>query len=135
MALLDDIADYLTSGSVASTIYAGHMPAVPDAAVCVYETGGVAPVHGMGNVPGRAKFERPRIQVVSRGEALGYQDARATAQAAFLLLDGMPQREINGTRYLWGAAVQSPFLMGMDEQARPLIAFNVDIVRAMSTST
>lgn len=133
---MTDVLDYLTTGGISTTsLFAGQMPASPDAAVCVYETGGLGPVKAMGNTAGQAKFERPRVQIVSRGARFGYADARAVAQEAFLLLDGMPSRSVNGRRYLWGSAIQSPFTMGADEQGRPLIAFNVDLVCDMSTST
>lgn len=136
--LVDDIATYLSSqvGLTPGTdLFLGTMPDSPDAVVCVYESGGLSPIKAMGNVAGAAKVERPRIQVVSRGVAFGYEDARATAHAVFLKLDGLPFRQINGITYHWGSALQSPFLMGVDEQGRPSIACNYDIVRQMSTST
>jgi hypothetical protein len=58
--------------------------------------------------------------------------ARAPPHSVFKLLSGLPTRSINGTAYKWGAARQSPFLMGRDESGRVLIACNYDIVKEVS---
>lgn len=137
--LLNDLGDYLSSGgigTVGTDLFLGTLPTAPDNAVAIYETGGLGAIHAMNPNAGQAKVERPRIQVVSRGGANSYEAARAVAQKAWLLLDGLPTRTINGTQYHWGACVQSPFLMGRDEPAnRPLIAFNVDLVKALSSTS
>lgn len=137
--LLDDIADYLSSGStgalgvVGTEIFKGLIPAeAKDAITVVYETGGQAPVHAMGAGPGTAVFERPRVQVVCRASEYDYESARTRAQVVFEKLDAMPTRSINGVTYKWGAAVQSPFMMGRDANKRPLVACNYDIVKDMS---
>lgn len=130
--------DYLSSGGVGTAgtdLFAGLMPASPDNAVTVYETGGRATVHAMHGSAGQAVVEQPRVQVVSRGATDSYEAARAVAQKAFLLLDGLPSRTINGVSYFWGSAVQSPFLMGRDEQGRPLVAFNADIFKQLSSTS
>lgn len=137
--LLNDIGDYLSTGGVGTLgtdLFLGMMPPNPDLAICVYEAGGLASLHAMGNVAGQAKVERPRIQVVVRGGSTGYENARALAQKAFKLLDGLPNRAINGTTYFWGAAVQPVFLMGRDGAShRPLLAFNVDILKELSSTS
>jgi hypothetical protein len=136
--LLDDMLTYLSSGGVATSgtnLFAGILPPNPDAAVAVYETGGRGTAKAMGNVAGQAHVEYARVQVVSRGSQFGYAAARQTAQKAFLLLDGLPRRTINGVQYHWASAIQTPFLMGLDEQQRPMIAFNVDVVKALSSTS
>lgn len=131
--LLDDLADYLSSGGIASPIYKGVMPEGTDAAVAIYETGGTAPVHAMNPAAGMAVVERPSVQVVCRAAADDYEAARTKAHAIFKLLDGLPTRSINGVEYKWGSARQSPFLFGRDEAGRVLIACNYDIVKELST--
>jgi len=134
--LLDDMQTYLTSGGAGTAgtdLFVGSLPPSPDTALVVYETGGLTTIHTMGNTPGQAAVERPTIQVVTR--AATYQTARALSQKAFLLLDGLPKRTINGTQYYWGAARQSPFLMDRDEKDRYLVAFNVDIIKDLSTTS
>jgi len=135
--LLNDMVTYLSSGggwTGGTNLFAGLLPPTPDEAIAIYETGGTAPEHTMGNVAGAGVLERPRVQVISRAST--YEVARANAQKAWLLLDKLPTRTINGVQYYYGQAVQSPFLMGRDEQqGSPLVAFNVDILKAMSTTS
>jgi hypothetical protein len=133
--LLDDIADYLSSGgigTVGTDLFKGTFPDAPDAAVCVYETGGLPPVHAMNALPGQAVLRRPRVQVVCRAAADDYASARSKAEDVYRLLDGFPHRLINGVQYHWGSAVQEPFPGGRDEKARVLVTCNYDISRAMS---
>ena len=133
--LIDDVLDYLSSGGVGNpgtTLFGGFMPDMPDVATAVYETGGLASVHAMNPVAGAAVVEMPRVQVVCRASGYDYATARATAHSAFKLLDGLPTRSINGTKYLWASAVQSPFLMGRDQAGRVQVACNYDIVKELS---
>lgn len=130
--VLDDMFTYLTSGGLSTgMVFLGIMPTTPETAMTVYEAAGLRPDHAMGNVAGRAVMERPTVKVVSRAQS--YQTARTNAQTAFVLLDGLPRRTINGVQYHYGHALQSPFLMGRDEQGRPLVAFNVELMKDMTT--
>jgi hypothetical protein len=130
--LLEDLSDYLSSGGIATPIYKGLAPESPEAVVVLYETGGLAPTHSMNAAAGQAVVENPRVQVVCRAGQYDYSAARTSADAVFKLLDGLPRRSINGVEYLWGAAVQSPFLMGRDESGRVLVACNYQIVKRLS---
>lgn len=131
--LLDDIADYLSTsglGTVGTNIFKGGFPPdAPDASVCVYETGGFGTVHAMHSQPGNAVVERPRIQVVARAAEYDYATARSTSQAAFLLLDGLRNRTINGKRYLWITSLHSPFSIGADDNRRVRIGMNYDVMK------
>ncbi len=135
--ILDDIADYLSSGGlgvVGTTIFKGFMPGPPvvDAVLVIYETGGQEPQRAMSAFAGETVVvERPRIQVVCRDTANDYEAASVVAARAYAMLDGMPTREINGVSYKWGAAVQPPFPMGRDKAGRVLVACNYDIVKEM----
>lgn len=136
--LLDDIADYLSSGgigTVGTDLFKGFMPETPDVAVVVVETGGRSPDRAMGAGPGgtTVAMEWPRVQVICRNTQFDYSAARSKAHDVFKLLEGMPTRTINGTAYFWGAAVQSPFPIGRDDDARVLIGCNYDIAKALST--
>ena len=139
--VLDDIADYLTSqggsgvGTLGTDLFKGFMPDTPDIAVAIYETGGLEPERAMTSAAGQVVVERPRVQVVARAQAYDYQVARTRIHNAFVLLEGMAARSINGTAYKYGSAVQSPFPMGRDSDGRVLICCNFDIVKALSTST
>lgn len=135
--LLDDICDLLSSGGTTSdgtALFAGLMEETPERAVCVYETGGQRPYLAMTGTVGRVVAERPRIQVVARGAQMDYTTARLKINDCYRLLHNVGDRQINGVSYLWIAAVQSPFPMGKDENQRPLVAMNFDVVKAMSTA-
>lgn len=131
--ILDDIADYLTSGGMANVLTNGFDERSADGSLALYETGGFGTEHTMGNTPGSAIAEQPRIMAVARSTS--YAVARGVIQQAFLRLDGLPERTINGTRYFWGQAVQSPYLLSRDAQGKVEIAFNVDILKGMSTTS
>lgn len=135
--LLDDIADYLSSGglgTVGTDIYKGFMPETPNIVLTVYETGGQEPSRGMAASPGQMQNERPRVQVVVRCSEYDYQTARTKLNDAFRLLDGFGDRDINGVRYKWIGAIHSPALMGRDEQGRVKLVCNFDVVKALSTA-
>lgn len=132
--LLDDLADYLSTSGISGTIYKGVMQETPDAAVGIYETGGIASVKAMNPNPGQAVLEQPSVQIVCRDVPEEYSVARLKAQNIFAVMDGMPTRSINGVEYKWGSARQSPFLLGRDEAGRVLIACNYDIKKALSTA-
>lgn len=132
--LLDDICDYLSSGGIAGTIYAGFLPETPDAAMVVYESGGRPPSVAMTPTAGTVSMEWPSVQVVCRDVAFEYAAARSRAHDVFKLMQGLPARTINGTQYHWATARQSPFLMGRDEPGRVLVACNFDIAKALSTA-
>lgn len=131
--LLDDIDDLLTTGGVTTTIYRGYMPPSPDEAVQIIETGGLAPIHAMSGGPGNAVVERPTFQVIRRSPA--YARARAEMNVIWKLLDGHGDVTVNGTRYQWIEARQSPFPLGQDESGRWLLACNFLAAKALSTST
>lgn len=135
--LLDELGDYLSTngvGTEGTDLFFGYLPEAQGARVmtALYETGGLGAAHGMAASPGQAKAERPRLQVVVRSTS--YQAARLKAQDAWRLLDGLGDVTLNGVRYLGVYAVQSPFLMGRDEQNRPLVACNYDVTKSLSTA-
>lgn len=135
--ILDDLCDYLTTGSIGLTtntnLWGGKMPPDPATAVAIYETGGVGPVHAFSTGPGNAVLERPRVMVVVR--STGYSSGRQTAHNIWKRLDGAGDFTINGCRYAWIGAVQSPFFLKFDGNDRPLFACNFDVSKALTAST
>jgi hypothetical protein len=132
--LVNDLADYLSSGGVGTVgtdIFMGAQFGEADPSIAILLTGGSASVHTNRSGPGLAAIERPRVQIVTR--SLNSSTAMTRAQAAFKLLDGMRERQINGIRYLWTAAVQPPFTLERDENNRTHVVFNVDVHRERST--
>lgn len=135
--LLDDIAQILSTGGTTSDgtlIKKGYMPEQPDAVVAIYETGGQGPIRAMRSSPGQPVAEQPRIQVVVRGAANDYATPRLKINDIYRLLEGYGDQTVNGVRYLWIGAVQSPFLMRRDEVSRPMLAVNFDVTKQLSTA-
>lgn len=131
--VLDDLKDLMSTGGVTTTIYKGLMPPSPDEAFQIVETGGAPPVRAFRSSAGEAVVERPTVQIVRRSPS--YQRARAEMNYAYRLLDGAGDRTVNGTRYLFIEALQSPFHLGRDETNREQVACNFRVHKAMSTST
>lgn len=137
--LLDDVADYLSTqgiGTVGSTgdwgIFKSLMPPEPNRCVALFETGGTAPYRAMSASAGSVPAERPRVQVVVRGNAFDYEQARSKANDIFKKLDQLGDVTINSVRYLWVAGAQSPFGIGVDENNRPEVVCNYDVVKALT---
>ncbi len=135
--LLDDLGDLLSTGGIGTVgstsdygIFLGRMPDAPDKAVSIIETGGIAPYRRMTGTAGDVVAERPRVQVVVRSDQ--YSTGREKANDAWKLLESLPERTINGTRYLYAEAVQSVFVIGRDENDRVLLGFNLDIVKEVT---
>lgn len=131
--MLDDMADLLSTGGATGTIYRGFMPELPDDALQLLETGGLGPVHAMAGSAGMAVEEIAGLQVVRRSAT--YERARVAMNVVFKLLDGAGDRTVNGTRYSWIEAVQSPFALGRDEGGRSMVVCNFLVYKALSTST
>ena len=125
--MLDDIATYL-DGNGLGTVHRDFSPPSPDTVVTIYGTGGQAPVYTMRNPH---ILERPRVQVVCR--SLSLQTAHSNAKSAYELLSGVRNRTINNVLYHWIEAVQEPFLLGKDQNARFTVACNYDITKDRST--
>lgn len=133
--LLDDMMTLLQTGGTTSDgteLTAGFMPEKPDDCVTVYETGGTGPIRAMRSSPGQPVAEQPRIQVVVRGKSFDYQTPRTKINGIYKMLEGYGDTTINGVRYLWVGAVQSPYPMRRDETQRPYLAFNCDVVKEMT---
>ena len=139
--LLDDIADYLASqggsgvGVVGTNLFKGYRPETPDLCLAIYETGGMRPTRAMTPSAGTVVTENPGLQLVGRSAPEDYQTVRTRMHNAFVLLDGFPERSINGTLYKYIVARQSIQGMGRDENQRVLLVANFDVVKALSTST
>jgi len=134
MSLLDDLSDYLTSGStgLSGLVFLGRLSDTPADQLAIAETGGMAPVHAMSSGPGNAVLELPRVQIVSR--SVSYATAKTRIKVVEGLLDGLRPRTINGTQYHFVSAVQPPFLLEYDANGRPILAQNFEIQKARSTA-
>jgi hypothetical protein len=136
VALLDDLVTELQTagvGTSGTTIFAGTIPATPDACVALLHYASESPDRLMGATGVRAtSVERPRVQVVAR--AMTYQAAESKARQALTALDWLGPKTIGGTRYFHVMALQRPpFFLRRDENDRTLMAFNVSVARQATT--
>lgn len=116
--LLDEIAAYLQAqlvGTVGTDIFKGALPASPDTALAVVETGGFPPDLA-------AAVDHPTFQVMCRSP--DYATARNKAQAAYTALHGLTETALSGRRYLLIRAMQSPTYIGVDQNGWHLISTN-----------
>lgn len=131
MGLGQDIKDFLTTGGVTDSIFIGEAPERPAACIVVTPTGGMGSKRTMSGAASNAPIEHVRIQL--RVRAADYAACSNLMTQAYNLLSGMPERTLNSRRYYYASAVQTPYYLGLDDAARPVIATNFDIKRTEST--
>lgn len=132
--LLDEIAAYLVAnglGTVGSSIFLGSRAKIPVGVgpyISLTETGGTSPtrVHNLRT----ANTQRPTVQVLVRAQS--YLIARTKAKAAYDVLDGVYETTLTGVRYHSITARQEPTDIGLDDQERAMISFNVEIEKQPS---
>lgn len=142
MSVVDDIASFLESNSTAFTRFAGSTgnlarqrmidDIATDTVTVVYETAGLFNVYGMSTSTGTADliYEQPGFQILARSS--DYPTARANADAAYDLLDGLAGRSLptsTGTYYQEITAQQPPFFSGNDQNHRYIISTNYIVAK------
>lgn len=129
--LLDELGAYMQTqgiGTLGTDLFIGQMPDSPDAAVTLYEYGGIAPTHALGG--GAARFERPRVQVVAR--ATTYTAARSKIESVYKLLDQVAGVIMSSVRYLRIEAVQAPMFLERDANSRVVMVCNFQVHKELS---
>ena len=124
--LLDDICGYLAEneyGTEGEDLFKSDLPESPDSAVAIFEYRGQAPIRTSGGIAA----EQPRFQVEVRDS--DYQAGRLKIEGIEQLLDGLANQTLNGTRYVWIAALDEPFLLRRDEQGRTVFACNFEVLK------
>lgn len=132
MALGTDLKDFLTTGGMTDTIFVGEAAERPAACLAITPTGGMGSRRTMSGTTANAPVEHVRVQL--RARAATYDACSAIMTQAYSLLSGMPERTLNGRRYYYASAVQTPYYLGLDEAARPVIATNFDVWRLETTA-
>lgn len=126
--ILDDLYTFLSTEFPAEVIKAGYLPTAPDRVVGMIERVGDEPPAetfvGKGRGP-KINMERPNIQILCRDKADLYDEPRKLSQDLYDLLHNQVGIELSGTRYALIEAMQPPYNVGTDEQARWLIGFNI----------
>lgn len=125
MAILDEVGAYIdaqTSLTLGTDLFLGLRPDTPIDCATIYEYPGDMPRYTLGS---GALVERPRLQVISRSAV--YATARSRAQTIWNALNALSDQTLTATRYLRVAPMQTPYLMGRDENRNALIAFNCTV--------
>lgn len=131
---LDEIAARLVAqgvGTISSSIFLGSKAVIPTGDgpyISLTETGGSGPtfVH---NTSG-SNTQRPTAQILVRAKS--YLVARSKAKEAYLALNGVWNTTIAGVFYQKITARQEPTDIGLDDENRPMIVFNIDVEKASS---
>lgn len=142
MGLFPDFIVYLEAAVLSTVLrygtnlFKGPKAKIPDGPgpfVSLIRTGGPDP-EGTHNSVDEPAYEKPGMQVVVR--ALNYDDAEALAIELFKLLWPLQNLFINGTWYREvNVKGSEPFDLPPDEQGRPRLAFNLDVVKRTSPAT
>lgn len=124
-----DIKDILGASDAALgltfaiNLFVSEMPEAPDECVCLYDTGGFDPL----SIDER--YEHPTVQVMLRGERMGYSDAWDLTQDIKDVLHKLHNEIWNGTRYIGIWCVGDVNHIGYDQGQRPLFSINFRIHR------
>lgn len=136
--LLDELAQLIQDSGLATigtNLFKSFMPDSPATAITVYETGGTLPQQTLGST--NCAWEMPRVQIVCR--STDYQIARNKAEDIFGTMNGVvnqilkPSTGAAGCRYIRIEAVQSPFSLGQDANARLQVVCNYQVMKEVST--
>lgn len=126
------------SGGGTVNLFDTFLPDTPDIAVAVIPRPGISPLSVLAGTPSpagvpqaRLAFARPRIQVMVRCPATGYETGLALMNAIFGALQGLNELFLNGAGlafFHYINAVQSPAYLGeTGGRERHLWALNMDV--------
>ncbi len=118
-ALLADSGLGLVFGT---DLFVGPMPDGTDTCVGVFDTGGF-------DEEANYTYERPTIQVRSRGDVDGYRTAMIRAQDIKEVLRAVSNETLNSTRYVQVWPQGDIIYAGRDEKSRPIFTVNFRIHR------
>jgi len=115
------VAETAGLGTAASDLFAGLMPDAPDRCAAFQSYGGATPLR---TVPCNTSHEQAAVQIAIRAPT--YDDAEAWSYALWHALT-FTNTTVGTTRYLESAPQQSPFLIRREQNARPILGFNLYI--------
>lgn len=120
--LIDDIAQHLHNQGIATlgtNLFKSYMPDGPDSAVCVIDTGGVAPEREL-------DFKSPTFQVYIRSTTYALGKAKLDSVRDVLHGKSMQNLGIGGdeTFFMYIFAISEGGHLGRDEADRDLFSIN-----------
>jgi hypothetical protein len=129
----EDIATYCANqgiGTLGTDIFVNNLPDTPeypDNLVVFNDTAGFGPDHAMGGPSDNPAFENPSVQVLVQN--VYSETAINTCYDVFQLLDGLKDQTIDSVVYLLVTALNSPFIIGKDENDRYRVACDFLVTR------
>ena len=131
-----EIATYLAAqGSLGltlgSNLFVSVLPDNPDAAVAVYEYGGMAPIMTLtGLGAAESKIDRPNVQIRVRQSMTGLLAGNTTVNAIYGALQGLTEVTLTsgGALFHLISARQSPVFLGRDTKERPEWTLNMQVI-------
>lgn len=133
MATLPELGTYIdsdTSLTIGVDLFLGLLPEEPDACVAIFETTPGSVMETMRTTA--PSLEMPRIQAIIRGQRNSYATTRATAETVWRSVSKIQNTTLSGVQWLRAIPVDTPSLMGRDDDERPLFTVNFEIVKALS---
>lgn len=128
--MIEELATYLDAQSTRFTfsttgnLFVNYLPDTPATAAALLETGGLPPTRRFAGVPA---WENARVQLVCRSSSS--TKARANADAAWGILEGIANTTLSGSTYLRVSAVQSVFLIDRNPAGQTEYGANFDVQR------
>ena len=133
MGMIEELGTFVDANStrfaLGTSLFLNLLPdgsTVAPTAAAIIETGGQPAVHTIGGST-RPAWEVARVQVLCRSTSSAI--ARANADAAWTLLEGVQNQALSGSTYLRVETLQPPFLAWRDDLTRPVFAFNAECWR------
>lgn len=126
-----EMVDFISANFPAETIRGGYLPdgeGIPDRVVAVTELPGDEPPAetfvGRGRGP-KLNMESPNFGIRCREGEDCYEDSAELARDIYLFLHNQVGVTLSGTFYTLIEALGPPFNVGIDEQARWVIGFDI----------
>lgn len=122
-------------GTLGTTLFLGGLPVdapnitTQDAITALVETPGF-PAEYVHDDPG-ISWERPVVQILTRGAPYDYAAARSWAHDIWVALGSIRNTVLSGTYYFWVAPLQSVFELRTDDYSRPIMSFQVRVGKAV----
>lgn len=129
----EDIATYCANqglGTLGTDIFVNDLPdkpGYPDNLIVFNDTPGFPPDHAMGGPSTNPVFENPTLQVLVQN--IYSETASNNCYNVFQELDGLKDQTIDSVVYLLVTALNTPFIIGKDENDRYRVACDFLITR------
>ena len=121
--VLDELAGYLADqslGTLGTNLFLGRLPAAPDAAIALRQSGGLPPLESF-----NSRVEAPRVQVLIRETS--YAACRFWAERLFQSFENIANTPLSGVQYLKCESDTSPAFLEQDNNGRYIFVLNLEV--------